>query len=242
MNYQRVLLQNYHQTRTLLLDPNDKTKMEWFDFYFASIYKPYFTHLAPTASIVELGCNKGFLLATLLKNGYTNLCGVDLSPQDLVIARQLLTNVPLFEQDIFVFLDNHKEKFDCVILKALIEHIKKDSVLLLLEKIYASLKPGGIIFIDVYNSDWLFALHDRYVDFTHEVGFTQESLRQILLIYFDKVTVVPTPSPYWQMSKKDTIKHRIARKIFTVLIKWSDPEAPSCTERLLIATGKKNCK
>ena len=242
MDYQRTLLQNYHQSRTVLLDPSDEIKMEWFDFYFQSIYKHYFTPLSLTASIAELGCNKGFLLATLLKNGYTNLCGVDLSPEDLAIARKLLINVPLFEQDIFVFLDNHQEKFDCIILKALIEHIKKESVLLLLEKIHASLKPGGMIFIDVQNSDWLFGLHDRYVDFTHEVGFTKESLHQVLLLYFDTVAVVPTPSPYWRMSKKDTIKHRIARKLFTTLVKWSEPEAPSCTERLLIATGtKKNC-
>ncbi len=237
---QRTLFQQYHITRTLLLDPSDEIKIDWFDFYFDSVYRPYFKQLSLNANVAELGCNKGFLLYTLLKRGYKNLTGVDLSSDDLVTARKLLPNVSIYEEDIFDFLNKYSNQFDCIILKALIEHIKKEKVLMLLEKIHASLKPGGMIFIDVQNSDWLFGLHDRYVDFTHEIGFTKESLRQILLLYFQEVNVTPTQSPFWRMSKKDTIKQRLAQKLFTTLIKWADPEAPSCSERLLIATGKKN--
>ena len=54
----------------------------------------------------------------------------------------------------------------------------KDRVLPLLEKISSSLKPDGMAIIDVPNMDWILGQHERYMDFTHEVGFTRESLAQ----------------------------------------------------------------
>ncbi|MBI2775499.1 class I SAM-dependent methyltransferase [Candidatus Dependentiae bacterium] len=239
MDYQKTLFSQYHETRSALLDPADKEKIAWFQFYFDKVYKAHFKSLPYNARILELGCNKGFLLAALQKEGYENLTGVDLSTGDLSVARKLLPEASFFEEDIFSFLEKHPDSFDCIVLKALIEHIRKEQILPFLEKLKTSLKPGGLVLIDVQNSDWLFGLHDRYVDFTHEAGFTQESLRQIMLLYFNNVSVVPTQSPYWCMSRKDTIKHKIARKLLSSLLRWAEPEAPSWTERLLIATGKK---
>ena len=56
---------------------------------------------------------------------------------------------------------------------------------------HAALRAGGAVLIDVPNMDWLFAGHERYMDFTHELGFTQESLSQLLGGVFSEVVVRP---------------------------------------------------
>ncbi|MGE4168416.1 MAG: class I SAM-dependent methyltransferase [Candidatus Babeliales bacterium] len=239
MDYQNILFKNYNATRTTFLDPNDEIKFEWFKNYYQKIYKNYFVNINKKSKILELGCNKGFLLKTFEEQGYSNLYGVDLSKDDLDSAKLIIPTAKLYQQDVFEFLKNNKNSFDIIILKALIEHIKKEKILEFLELINNSLTPGGMVLIDVQNSAWLWGLHDRYVDFTHEVGFTQESLRQVMLLHFNKVQVTPTKSPLGPMGRKDRIKHFIAKKIFFFLCKWADPESPSIQERLLIATGKK---
>ena len=39
--------------------------------------------------------------------------------------------------------------------------------------------------------DWYFAQHERYMDITHEVGFTKESLGQLARLYFNDVKINP---------------------------------------------------
>ena len=63
------------------------------------------------------------------------------------------------------------------------------------EKINSSLTATGKVLIDVQNSAWIFGMHDRYVDFTHEAGFTFESLRQVVMIHFNAVEVIPAKAP-----------------------------------------------
>ena len=65
------------------------------------------------------------------------------------------------------------------------EHIEKNRILEFLELVNNSLIEGGIALIEVPNMDWIWASHERYMDFTHEVGFTKESLRQIMRNFFD---------------------------------------------------------
>ena len=44
------------------------------------------------------------------------------------------------------------------------------------------MKPGGKIFVKTGNMSNPFSLRLRYIDFTHEVGFTEESFVQVLYI------------------------------------------------------------
>lgn len=239
MEYHKELFNRYNETHGAYLDGPDAEKMAWFDFYFETVYKHYFKEIPHDATIAELGCNKGYLLATLARRGYTQLSGVDLSPDDVVIARHRVPQATVVCDDAITYLQNNKNSFDCIILKALIEHIKKDQLFPFLQAIHGALKKGGIVFIDVQNSDWLFGLHDRYVDFTHELGFTPESLGQVLRIFFANVQVTPTESPVWQMGRRDTIKHAIAKKIVFTLLQWAQPEASCSSKRLLIARAVK---
>ncbi len=231
---------HYNETRTALLDGTDNEKLEWFDFYFESIYASYFKKIRLEASILELGCNKGYLLHTLGKRGYFSTTGVDLSLGDLKVAKRVVPHAKLVEKDIFEFLDETEELFDVIVLKALIEHIEKPRVMELLKKIHRKLKQNGIVLIDVYNADWMFSHHDRYMDFTHELGFTQESLTQIMLFDFQEVAVKAVPSPL-RLGFKDRCFYRLSRALLKKFLGWVEPEMSQSPilERLLIGYGKK---
>lgn len=235
----QMFFEKYHETRTVMLDNSDTEKLEWFDFYFERMYASYFSQVPLDSSILELGCNKGYLLSLLAQRGYTSTTGVDLSGGDLQIARKLAPQARLIEQDIFTFLDTC-EQFDVILLKALIEHVEKDKVLLLLQKIHSKLNVGGIVLIDVYNADWLFSHHDRYMDFTHELGFTQESLTQVMLFSFKNVSVKAMASPL-KLGFKDRLLYDSSRFLLKKILGWAEPEMKQSPllERLLIGYGKK---
>jgi predicted SAM-dependent methyltransferase len=86
-------------------------------------------------------------------------------------------------------LEQENATYDFIILKAVLEHVRKDEVVPFLMKIRNALKDNGMIIIDVPNMDWLMAQHERYMDFTHEVGFTRESLAQVMRNVFRDVQI-----------------------------------------------------
>ena len=242
------LFEVYNETRTFFLDNSDKEKLDWFKFYYNKMYNSYFETLHKNSSILDLGCNRGYLLKTFETHGFNHLVGVDLSKKDLEIAQQLVPKGLFIEDDIFNFLQRSQEKFDVIILKAVIEHVEKSRVVELLELMAKNLKPDGFVLIDVYNADWLFSHHDRYMDFTHETGFTIESLRQVMLCAFDSITIHSKPSPIdftaYNASKlsslKESIKYKVIRIITKYIICSIEPEMKTIPfmDRLLIGIGK----
>jgi 2-polyprenyl-3-methyl-5-hydroxy-6-metoxy-1,4-benzoquinol methylase len=244
------LFENYHETRSVYLDNSDQEKLTWFRFYYTHMYKTYFKNVAKDAAILDLGCNKGYLLKTLETEGYTDLTGVDLSKKDLEIAASIVPQAAFIADDIFDFLLHSQQKFDVILLKAVIEHVEKSRVIELLQLMSSRLSPTGFVLIDVYNADWLFSHHDRYMDFTHETGFTQESLRQVMMFAFKGIEIYPTASPIdfsaYNASKlssfKESLRYNITRKIVRYIVGSIEPELKEVPflERLLIGIGKNN--
>jgi len=83
-------------------------------------------------------------------------------------------------------------------MKALLEHRPKDELLPMLDAAGASLRPGGRLIVEVPNMDWILASHERYMDLTHEVGFTRNSLNAVLSVVFSEVAIqgsrLPNPT------------------------------------------------
>ncbi len=240
-NFERdTLFKQYHETRSQFLDGADQEKLTWFTYYFDTIYAPYFKKVSNEQSILELGCNKGYLLKTFSDKGYVNLTGVDLSCGDLEIAKKIIPTANLIQTDIFTFLEESEQYFDVIILKALIEHIEKNRIMELLEKIYKRLAPEGVVLIDVYNADWWFAQHERYMDFTHEVGFTRESLRQVMIFFYKDVSVIPVSTSFIYNKKRRFISN-VGKKIVKKICEFLDPDLKDMPifERSLIGYGKK---
>jgi trans-aconitate methyltransferase len=183
------------------------------------------------------------MLAALSSFGFRNLHGVDLSPDDIEKAKALTPHAHVTCEDAIDYLEEQKTRFDIIILKALLEHTPKPQVLRLLEGIRESLSPRGIVIIDVPNMDWLFAPHERYMDFTHEIGFTTESLRQTMNNVFCEVRIEPVDH-LSSGSLRDRLRQRFARFFLGKLLLWADEQGAKnpIWARSLIGVGTKCTK
>ncbi len=149
--------------------------------------------------ILELGCGSGFFLKYLLNNGYINCSGIDFSEQQISKAADLgIKNV--LATDMSKYLRETDAKFGVICLFHVLEHLYKDEIIDLLELIHDRLNLNGMIIVEVPNAGSpILGSHNRYIDFTHEVGFTPTSLQEVLLACgFRRVKIYPVKdvSPY----------------------------------------------
>jgi SAM-dependent methyltransferase len=157
------------------------------------------------ANILEVGCGQGYFLDFLGERGYQNILGVDLSREAIEFCLERgLSKVKLIN-DLQEFL-NTSQMYDFVVLNDVIEHFPKQEVLTNLEKIREKMNIGGTIIIKTGNMSSLAGLKIRYNDFTHETGFTEFSLSQVLNVGgFSDIMIYPFVFP----------KNRIVRIIRT---------------------------
>jgi cyclopropane fatty-acyl-phospholipid synthase-like methyltransferase len=133
-----------------------------------------------SANILDLGCGHGVLVYFARRKGYRNIRGVDVSAQQVALARELgiehivqgslkeaLMSTPLSSQDAVVTFD-------------VIEHFTKDELIEVVDAVYSVIKPGGRWIIHAPNGASPFVGAVRYGDFTHEQAFTPSSLQQLL--------------------------------------------------------------
>lgn len=239
MDYRAELFGNYDR-RTARLDAPEAQKLEWFRAYAKRAYLPWLQGVsAQHAEVLDIGCSGGYLLRVLAENGFERLHGVDLSARDVERAQELAPSADVRCADAMEHLESYPSSYDIIILKAVLEHMPKEQVFPFLERIRSGLKPGGIVIVDVPNMDWLFASHERYMDFTHESGFTKESLRQVVSGVFPQVEVVPIQANGTRGVRR--LLGSASRMMIVKLLKLADPEGASnpIWARSIIAVARK---
>lgn len=205
------------------IDPADDAKIEWFRAYANSNYIPLLATLdRASANVLEVGCNKGYLLKVLSDFGFQHVAGVDVSMAEVARARTIVPTAVLEAVDAVDYIDAHRGEFDVILMKAVLEHVEKGNVIPFIRSVSEGLREGGLLIVDVPNMDWLFAPHERYMDFTHEVGFTRESLRQVLEVVFGEVDIHPVELTL--VSGRALYKRTLARKVLDTLLSWADGE------------------
>lgn len=140
-------------------------------------------HFPPekSAAVLDLGCGHGALLHFAREAGYTNLRGVDGSPEQ-VAAAQRLGIEGVAEGDLREALAAQPDaSLDVVIAFDVIEHFTRDELLPFVDEVCRVLRPGGRWIIHVPNGESPFFGSIRYGDLTHELAFTRTSLAQLLL-------------------------------------------------------------
>lgn len=183
-----------YDRRSERLDGDETQKQRWFYAHVASSYLPHLP--SPRDSrILEIGCNRGYLLKALQAEGYASLTGIDLNESDLAVAQQRTGLTTLRCVDAVEYLHECDVRFDAIILKAVLEHVSRDDLDALLGAVARAVAADGVVLCEVPNMDWYAAAHERYMDLTHRNGYTQESLDQLMHMYFRQTTVVPLVDP-----------------------------------------------
>ena len=114
--------------------------------------------LKPDMDVLEVGSGtgtRGMELARYLKKG--SLVGIDVSDSLLSHARLRLTrskirNMKLEKMDLFK-LKFKPRSFDFIYMRLVVQHLSQP--VLALENLRSVLKPGGILFIEDTDRDWL---------------------------------------------------------------------------------------
>lgn len=153
-------------------------------------YSHNYSRFLPTekqAKIVELGCSEGVALEWLFTQGFKNIVGIDSDKVAISLARERLqgslTEKSILCLDALTYLKGCKEQsIEIVIMFNIIEHIPKAVLLEMIPQIRRVLKDGGMFLVQTGNMENPFNIGLFSRDFTHEIMFTKNSLRQLMIM------------------------------------------------------------
>lgn len=134
-----------------------------------------------SARILEIGCGAGAFLDLCHSLGFERVKGIDISEEQISFCRER-GHVHVECVDGSSFLEKSGDKFDLVVLLDVVEHLSKAAGMSLLKAVFTHLVPGGRVLVRVPNMSNPLNIQARYGDFTHEVGFSKESLEQLFRI------------------------------------------------------------
>lgn len=145
--------------------------------------------------ILDVGCGMGHFLYFLREYGFTNMVGIDLSQECLDHCQKQGLGLPgsLHLAGMEDFLSGQKAAFDIIVLNDVIEHFPKDKIVPNLQLIKEALREGGRVIIKVVNSaNPITGSGSRYYDITHTLGFTEESMAQVMrMAGYPRVQIIP---------------------------------------------------
>lgn len=178
-NYRNTLYQNYYSTHSGTTDTSaQKVHFDQQVRYFVREFSDVIQ--APTdATILDIGCGTGSLINALNELGYTNTRGVDLSEEQVAMAKTFGVE-GVVEMDAKTFLADKQGEFDVIFAVDLIEHLGKDELVEFLNMVHAALKPGGQVIFRTPNMDTPFASVFAFADFTHEIFLNKSSATQVM--------------------------------------------------------------
>lgn len=130
------------------------------------------------AAVLDVACGAGKLLHFFKRRGYSHLAGVDISPEQVARARQVIPGV--VEGDVLAFLESHEGQFDLITGLDIIEHLDKATVVRFFDACFFALKPRGRLILETVNADTPMALPILYGDFTHESCFAPQTIVSLM--------------------------------------------------------------
>jgi len=165
------------QVQNIVKDHN----LENFKKNFVIFEKYYGTFLPKDSDskIIDIACGSGEIVYWLTEKGYKNAKGIDISEEQVKLAKSLgIKNVK--QADLRDHLKNKSNYYDAIFAIDIIEHFKKDELVDVLKLIYDSLKENGVLIIKTPNGESIFGTRYLYSDITHEIIFTERSLKELL--------------------------------------------------------------
>lgn len=177
-DFRKLFYANYEtKFNRVIGSVTDKDLKSQADHYKIKLL-PYILKYGGNAEILEIGCGPGFLLNFLSKNGFKNLTGVDISSEQIQIAKSKGFHV--IEVDVIKYLEQSNKKWDIIFALDFIEHFGKEELIKLFNLINLNLTVDGLLFIRTPNGEGLFPNGIIYGDLTHQTIFNKNSLSQLL--------------------------------------------------------------
>jgi len=237
------LNEDYQQYLTEQLAPMSGSARTKRNAVFALHHHGKHFPLTKTAAILEIGPGFGAML-DLLGNvhGYSKVRAVDISPEVVTECNRVLPNSTELATDTTAFLLAHSEEFDLILMLHVLEHIPKNKATALLSAARLALKDGGKLVVEVPNAAHpLTGPYHRYHDFTHTVGFTDQSLGFVLRnAGLREVSIYPCKVPrsslarFIQRTAQDSVEFCVSS-----LLKLYMPRQPLILSSLLGACASK---
>ena len=191
--------------------------------HIASTYDWNYKSIIPAdknIKILDIGCGLGQFLYWLKTKGYNNYLGADVSQEMLDFCKANVTNKVLKINSMAEFLADKKEAYDLIVLNDVIEHLPKTEIINDLEIIKTALKQSGRLIVKTNNLAAITGARLRYEDFTHEVGLTEHSLKQVLMLAgYKQVEIYPFDMPRtslfrWIRFLGQAVLHQLWRLMF----------------------------
>jgi len=181
MNYRKKLYGNYVSAnkelqRNTLADPCRQDRRNVLNLQRA--LRDWLRHVPRDSRILDVACGPGNLLEFLADEGFADLQGIDLSEEQVAIARKKFPHVVC--GDALEYLRNHPETYGLITAFDILEHLTKAEALEFLEAVRNALAPAGRIILQLPNGDSPFSGAIIHGDFTHEVTYTTVSLAHVL--------------------------------------------------------------
>ncbi len=192
------------------IDKVYKTKYFWVNDHLEDVLPSN-----KDSKILVLGCGIGHEVYALNKMNYKNVIGIDISDEQIEIAKSRKLNC--IKVDAFKFLNINKEKYDVIIAFNFIEHFNLEKILELLTLCYKRLNKGGVIILSTPNASNPLAIHHIYGDLTHKIAFTETSIRQLLIAAGFRKIKLKNVKPFGRFD--DKIIKRVSKLIMTFIIK-----------------------
>lgn len=150
-------------------------KLQYIEYNFGYLLKPGQTAL-------EVGPGFGEFLEALKRHGITK---VDIIDRDDAVIRYINTkhtvqNAWAISIEQIATIETSLRKYDIIYLSEILEHVRKESIIDVVRRLYTCLNPGGAILMVAPNAGNPLCAVELYADFTHEIAFSVNALRQIV--------------------------------------------------------------
>jgi SAM-dependent methyltransferase len=179
-DYRARLLQRYVSTHSSVGDAAAQEGLERRRAYLGDLVRRHFP-ADRSAAILDLGCGHGAILWAARRAGYTNLTGIDASPEQVAAAKRLGIE-GVRQQDLREGLAAlSPASLDVVVLFDLFHYFDRPEQIAIIDAVHRVLKPGGRWILHVPNGEALFAARMRYWDYLASGAFTHASIAQVLL-------------------------------------------------------------
>lgn len=167
----------------------EKGYSSFYQFYKCN-YLKYIPENKKT-SILVISCGPGYFVNMLVKEGYTNILGIDSFPEKVKYAIQ--KNLKCMVHEAFSFLGKNRDAFDVIFCEQELNHLTKEEILAFLKLCQDSLKREGTLICHSLNgANPITGSEALAQNFDHYNTFTDYTFRQVLTYSnFQEVKIVP---------------------------------------------------